>query len=65
MLPVLKLYGVILFQEVQDTCWIFQHKAIKTLLKNLSTDLGALAEDAEMRRSAVAKGQNFVYASII
>ncbi|XP_073718948.1 zinc finger protein 862 isoform X2 [Misgurnus anguillicaudatus] len=43
-------------KEVKDTRWLSQHRAIETLQRNLSAVLGALAEEAEMRRCPGAKG---------
>ncbi|KAK7141431.1 hypothetical protein R3I93_010952 [Phoxinus phoxinus] len=43
-------------KEVKDTRWLSQHKAIETLQRNLSAVLGALAEEAEVRRCPGAKG---------
>ncbi|KAF3856852.1 hypothetical protein F7725_017575 [Dissostichus mawsoni] len=43
-------------EEVKDTRWLSQHKAIKTLRRNLSEVLGALAEEAEVRRCPGTKG---------
>ncbi|XP_050960917.1 uncharacterized protein LOC127162187 isoform X1 [Labeo rohita] len=42
--------------EVKDTRWLSQHKAIETLQRNLSAVLGALAEEAEVRKCPGAKG---------
>lgn len=41
---------------MKDTRWLSQHRAIETLQRNLSAVLGALAEEAEMRRCPGAKG---------
>ncbi|XP_046907044.1 zinc finger protein 862-like isoform X3 [Hypomesus transpacificus] len=43
-------------KEVKDTRWLSQHKAIETLQRNLSAVLGALAEEAEVRKCPGAKG---------
>ncbi|KAK0134769.1 Zinc finger protein 862 [Merluccius polli] len=43
-------------KEVKDTRWLSQHKAIVMLQKNLAAVLGALAEEAEIRKCPTAKG---------
>ena len=41
---------------MKDTRWLSQHKAIETLQRNLGAVLGALAEEAEVRKCPGAKG---------
>jgi hypothetical protein len=43
-------------EEVKDTLWLSQHKAIQMLQRNLAAVLGALAEEAEIRKCPTAKG---------
>ncbi|KAL7373292.1 hypothetical protein ABVT39_003142 [Epinephelus coioides] len=43
-------------QEVKDTRWLSQYKAIENLQRNLPAVLAALAEEAEVRKCPVAKG---------
>ena len=43
-------------QEVKDTRRLSQHKAIQMLQRNLAAVLGALAEEAEIRKCPTAKG---------
>ncbi|KAK0137344.1 Zinc finger protein 862 [Merluccius polli] len=43
-------------KEVKDTRWLSQHKAIQMLQRNLAAVLGALAEEAEIKKCPTAKG---------
>ena len=43
-------------QEVKDTRWLSQEKAISNLQRNLPAVLATLAEEADLKKDPVARG---------